>query len=117
MDNENKEIDMTTQKVEPETVDFEFDPTASEEFYNNLEAAIGIGEDADVAGFPELLTEEDPFGADSVQLGEGYTEQEEELFAGVDAALTEQIEQEFGKEEASSSEEKTNKFMKVWKAI
>ena len=112
MNNDSKEFDLELPEIEPDVVELEFDPTESEDFYNNLEAAIGTEEDPELADVPEVLTEEEPFGEiDSIR-------QEDVLYAGVDAALTEQIEQEFGKEEIGSAEEKKmNKFLEIWNTI
>lgn len=143
MDNENKELEeLTTQ--EPETVteneiteqpdaeeendvteqpesaaeDAEFDPTESEDFYNNLEAAIGTEDDLVDAELPELSLPEDTFILDETPEQPAEDSMEAEIFAGVDAALSEQIEQEFGSEaETGVTEEKPNKFVAVWKAI
>lgn len=143
MDNENKELEeLTTQ--EPETVteneiteqpdvveeneiteqpesaaeDAEFDPTESEDFYNNLEAAIGTEDDLVDAELPELSLPEDTFVLDETPEQPAEDSMEAEIFAGVDAALSEQIEQEFGSEEETGvTEEKPNKFVAAWKAI
>lgn len=124
MDNENKEIEFEPQETEEISEEVEFDPTESEEFYNNLEAAIGMDEEPEAEELPELLlTEETLEGIDAIDAGEQEPEEsssmEEELFAGVDAALTEQIEQEFGKEaEISTTEEKApNKFVALLREI
>lgn len=137
MDNENKEIALESQDIEPEVKEVDFDPTESEDFYSNLEAAIGGAETEEPAEAPELEVEEESIevkeeaieAEEAVVVGVpeeteqpgGYSAVEEDyLFAGVDAALAEQIEQEFGKdtEEVSSTEEKEpNKFMKIFKEI
>ena len=78
--------------------ELEFDPSESEEFLSNLDAAIGIG------------GEEDGYSADDISM-------DEDVFAGVNAALAEQIEQEFGKEEAAHVEKKPNKFLEIIKGI
>ncbi len=142
MDNENKEFEeLETQDTEPavegesmeepesvmeaetveepesvmeaETVEEpEFDPTDSEDFYNNLEAAIG-GEDAfDDTELPELSLPEDTFVLDSDAEQQAEDSFEEDIFAGVNAALSEHIEQEFGREpeESVAEEEKPNRF-------
>ena len=112
MDNENKEFDLETSEMKPDSAELEFDPSDSEDFYNNLEAALGVEGDSDFSDIPELLIEEEPFG------GIESIRQEDALFEGVDAALSEQIEQEFGKEEiGSTEEEKTNKFLMFWTKI
>lgn len=150
MDNENKEIELETQDMEPdvenevtediaeetveetteeavnETVEEtaeeaaeEFDPTESEDFYNNLEAAIGTEADFEETELPELSLPEDTFVLDSIAEQPEEQSVDEDIFAGVDAALSEQIEQEFGVEtQASATEEKKpNRFVAVWKAI
>lgn len=134
MDNENKDFEMESQEMEPdmetgqavsEAAEEEFDPTLSDEFYNNLEAAISDGKEAPVDDIPELVLGDELFAIDdtaepSQAAGPaGDFAMEEALFAGVDAALSEQIEQEFGRvEEISSTEEKEpNKFVAGWKAI
>ncbi len=136
MDNENKEIELETQDIEPaannDAVDIpesepefneaEFDPTESEEFYNNLEAAIG-GEIVQEAAtdVPEFtFSEDDFFFGEEKDKSVMDPEMEEELFAGVNAALSEQIAQEFGEEEAGSEEEEeesSNKFLAFFKRI
>ncbi len=122
MDNENKELEFEAQDTENTVDEAEFDPTESEEFYSNLEAAIGAGEEPEDADIPELLLTEDIFGGageDEYPTGETFGMEDDVLFAGVDAALTEQIEQEFGRNtEISSTEEKEpNKIVSGWKAI
>lgn len=133
MENKNKDIeqkawDMASENdtagisKEPETADTEFDPTFSEEFYNNLEAA--MKEDTasgDAGGISELSFPENIF---SFEEEEAVSPVDEELFAGVDAALSEQIAREFGKEETSSAfeeeeteEKPTNKFVGFLKKI
>ena len=125
MDNENKEIELETQDtVQEEVPETDFDPTESEAFYSNLEAAISFGEEevpveefdaVDTAALANLVTEV----AEETETPGGATA-DEVLFAGVDAALAEQIEQEFGKDdsEISSAEEKQpNKVLAVWKGI
>lgn len=121
MENENKELEFEPQDTEVTVEETEFDPTESEDFYSNLEAAISGSDEPDAEELPELLLSEDLFGGAEE---EEYPQPEdssveEALFAGVDAALAEQIEQEFGKEtEISSTEEKEpNKFAAGWKAI
>lgn len=146
MDKENKELELESKELETEaavtepeneaagdvsadeitteevTAEEEFDPTLSDDFYNNLEAAI-VGDDKqEDTELPELL-----LGGALFETAEKVSEQgsmlsaeEEEIFAGVDAALTEQIEHEFGKESAVSTDtepEETNKFVGVWRAI
>ena len=103
MDNENKEL--------------EFDPTESEDFYKNLEAAIGTTEKVDAVNIPELSLPENTFILDEAELSEDESF-DEEIFAGVDAALSAQIAQEFGEEpETSVTEEKANRFAGIWKEI
>jgi len=137
MDNENKDLEFEPQEenvtaeeiaeeIEEETAEeaveeTEFDPTESEDFYSNLEAAISGADEPETDDLPELLLSEDLFG--------GVEEEEfsqpadssidDELFAGVDAALTEQIENEFGRDtEISSTEEgEPNKAVSGWRAI
>ncbi len=116
MDNENKEFDLETRETEPWSDDVEFDPTESDEFYSNLEAAIGIGEEE--TKIPEVLTEEDPFEKAEEGKSETYSKLEEDLFAGVDAALAKQIDKEFGKAETGATvEKKQNRFLAVWREI
>lgn len=120
MENENKELELEPQDIENAVEETEFDPTESEEFYNNLEAAIGGAETEDQEELPELILSDDIFGgAEEEEYEERSSSVEEELFAGVDAALAEQIAQEFGNEtEISSAEEKEpNKIVAVWKSI
>lgn len=129
MENENKELEFEPQDesvtieetVEEIVEETEFDPTESEDFYNNLEAAIsGVGE-PDTDDLPELLLSEDLFGGvEDEEFPQTVDSSiDEELFAGVDAALTEQIENEFGRDtEISSAEEnESNKFVTGWRAI
>ncbi len=79
--------------------EFDFDPTENEDFLKGLDEAIGITEDGSAAG-----SEED------IPLDEA-------IFAGVNAALAEQIEMEFGKEEAAEKEKEPNKFVQIFKSI
>ena len=116
MDNENKELEeLETQDVVEEK---EFDPTESDDFYNNLEAAIGADEEFGDVELPELSLPEDTFvlDSDAVQQEESF---DAEIFAGVDAALSEQIEQEFGTdpEESVTEEDAPNRFVAGWRAI
>ena len=118
MDNENKEHE--PQETEVKVDEAEFDPTESEEFYNNLEAAINAEEEPERVSAPEVLLADELFGgAETEEPVQMDSSAEDDLFAGVDAALAEQIEQEFGKDtEISSTEEKEpNKFVAAWKAI
>ncbi|MBP3577834.1 MAG: LCP family protein [Lachnospiraceae bacterium] len=129
MENENKELEFEPQDesvtieetVEEIVEETEFDPTESEEFYNNLEAAISGQEEPEIDELPELLLSEDLFGGADEDNYPQMTDStaEDVLFAGVDAALAEQIENEFGSgTEISSTEEKEpNKFVAGWKAI
>lgn len=120
MENENKELELNTQEIELPMEELEFDPTESEEFYNNLEAAISGVEETEPEEFPELILSEDIFGgAEEEKYEEREISLEEELFAGVDAALAEQIAQEFGQDtEISSAEEKEpSKVAALWKSV
>ncbi|MBP3568850.1 MAG: LCP family protein [Lachnospiraceae bacterium] len=140
MENENKDMELEPQGTETEVNEFDFDPTESEEFYSNLEAAIGDVEVAEPAEASNLETEETPEAGEATEASETvvvappeeeqsteYSEGEEDfLFAGVDAALAVQIEQEFGKdveeagtveEETAGKEKKPNKFMAFLKEI
>jgi len=115
MDEDKKELELEPKETEATADELEFDPTESEEFYDNLEAAINAVEEPQPTVVPELvladtLKDEAEIKNDSM---------EDDLFAGVDAALSEQIEQEFGKEiELSPTVEKEpGKVASVWKAI
>lgn len=112
MDEEKKELEPKDTEA---TVDEEFDPTESEEFYNNLDAAISAVEEPQPEPAPELVLAETLMDKSDVN----SASVEDDLFAGVDAALAEQIEQEFGKEiELSSTvEKKPNKFVSFWRKI
>lgn len=142
MDNENKDFELESQEMEPgteavveaeqpemepdaEAVDIEpqeeFDPTESDEFYNNLETAIDGVEEPEEE-LPELVLEDALFateGEEEPVQDKDVATVEEEMFAGVDAALSERIENEFGKEiePDSEGEKKPGKFLAVWKAI
>lgn len=127
MDNENNELELESQETVTETDGIEFDPTESEEFYNNLEAAINA-EDSNVPesepvpapDFEPIMAADKNFEEECMsEEKEAYSAAEEDLFAGVDAALSEQIEQEFGKDvHASSAEDKEpNRFLAVLKEI
>jgi len=122
MDNENKEMELEPQATMPEANEVEFDPTESEEFYNNLEAAINAEEsvETEAKAEPEITSEAvlEPVVAETEE-NPDYSAAEDVLFAGVDAALAEQIEQEFGKDvEASTVEKKEpNKFLAMLKSI
>ncbi|MBE5951854.1 MAG: hypothetical protein E7260_09735 [Lachnospiraceae bacterium] len=123
----------------------EFDPTTSEEFYENLEAAISVEEAEEVPAeeidggeedLPELVFAADLFDAteeeladmasakDDLGMEEGMDASEEqdefdvddEIFRGVDAALIEQIENEFGTE-ASAKEGFGSVIAGVWGKI
>lgn len=132
MEKDNKEFDIDTQELDPEEEnkstetpetwsDFseeDFDPTESEEFYNNLEAAISSDTDAEDTELPELILTEETFDLDEGKEQPANSALEEELFAGVDAALAEQIEQEFGgTAEDAEEEKKPSKIASIWKAI
>ena len=132
MDNENKELEeLETQDIEsvtetesveaPDEVveDAEFDPTESDDFYNNLEAAIGGDEEFGDAEIPELSLPEDTFVLDDDTVQPEEESFDAEIFAGVNAALSEQIEQEFGAdpEESVTEEEAPNRFVAGWRAI
>jgi len=120
MDNENKELEFDSQDFETDVNEAEFDPTESEEFYNNLEAAIGGESKAEQEELPNLILSDDIFGGtEDEEYEENGSSLEEELFAGVDAALAEQIEQEFGKETEFSSADETepNKVVAIWRTI
>lgn len=121
MENENKELGLEPQELKNTAEEAEFDPTESEDFYNNLEAAIGGPDTADEEELPELLLSDELFGGVEEQEYEESSSSPEEdmLFAGVDAALAEQIAQEFGAEtETGSAEEKEpGKVAAVWGAI
>jgi hypothetical protein len=107
MDNENKELELEVQESVLEEP--EFDPTESEDFYSNLEAAIGAEDEFDVSDLPELSLPEDTFILDEAE-EQPVDALEAEIFAGVDAALSEQIEQEFGtdpEESIAETEEET----------
>ena len=97
-DNENKEI--------------EFDPSECDGFYDNLEAALTL-EENDEQALEKLLVDtghqEMPVTESIPQENEVSFSKEEDLFLGVDAALTEQIENEFGKEPV-----KTAKPLPAW---
>ncbi len=132
MENENKDIELKVQNTaasesnevnmleEPENVDMDFDPTLSEEFYHNLEEAFKEEAPEEEEEIPELLFPENTFSFDEEKK---TSSEEEEMFAGVDAALSAQIAQEFGKEEAGTEEEEkteehsTNKFVAFFKKI
>lgn len=123
MDNENKELEEleiqdTEPAVEAEAMEEpDFDPTESDDFYNNLEAAIGAEEEFADAELPELSLPEDTFILDEAE-EQPVDALEAEIFAGVDAALSEQIEQEFGTDpEESIAEEKPNRFAAGWKSF
>lgn len=134
MDNENKDLEFEPQEentaveeiaeetaVEETAEEAEFDPTESEEFYSILEAAIGGVQEPELDDLPELLLSEELFGgAENTDFPEEADSSiDDELFAGVDAALTEQIENEFGRgtEISSAEEEEPNKFVSGWRAI
>lgn len=110
MDNDNKDL----EQVE------DFDPTLSDDFYNNLEEAIGSTEELQEDTLPELELGDELFAINEQEENiPNVSSVEEEIFAGVDAALSEQIEQEFGREpEISSTEEQEpNRAVSAWRAI
>jgi len=119
MENENKELDLETQDTGATVDEPDFDPTESEDFYNNLEAAISgeiAAEKAVVPAAPmaDIVAETPDYN------GTSATEDsfEDELFAGVDAALAEQIEHEFGKNTvAGTMEDEPEEKKSLWKAI
>lgn len=119
MDNEKNELEFESQSVRVEET--EFDPTQSEEFYSNLEAAIGFDEEPVPEELPELLLSDELFGETEPQEYQNreQTTAEEDLFAGVDAALAEQIEHEFGgrTEISSAQEQEPKKTGSGWRAI
>lgn len=120
MDNENKELDLETQDTGVTVDEPEFDPTESEDFYNNLEAAISGGiavEEAAVA--PEMpVAGTVAENANFEEASEASSSLEDELFAGVDAALAEQIEYEFGRNTvAGTVEEEPEEKKSLWAAI
>ena len=119
MENENKELELESQDIDGTVDEAEFDPANSEEFYSNLEAAIGGEEETEPEELPELILSDDIFGGVEEKYEENASPGEEEMFAGVDAALAEQIAQEFGIEtEISSTEEKTpNKAVALWRSV
>ena len=120
MENKDKELELESRNFGTPAEKVEFDPTESEEFYNNLEAAIGGVEEPDFEELPELILSDDIFGgAEEPAYEESGSSAEEVLFAGVDAALAEQIAQEFGQEtEISSAKEKEpGKAAAAWKSI
>ena len=110
-------VESVEEEVVENTSEEEFDPTESEAFYDNLEAAISFDEPTEEE-LPELVLSEDTFALDE-EKNQVQGSLEDELFAGVDAALTEQIEQEFGgnEEVSSTKEKKQGKLAFIWKAI
>jgi len=119
MDNENKELELESQEISSNPEEQEFDPTESEAFYSNLEAAIGLGDEQDMPDVSEILLSGELFGGAEEDYQEESFSQEEVLFAGVDAALAEQIAQEFGGDEetGSTKEQEPNKFKSTWNLI
>jgi len=119
MDNENKELELESQEISSIPEEQEFDPTESEAFYSNLEAAIGLGDEQDMPDVSEILLSGELFGGAEEDYQEESFSQEEVLFAGVDAALAEQIAQEFGGDEetGSTKEQEPNKFKSTWNLI
>ena len=122
MDEEKKGLEPELESRESEA---EFDPTECEEFYNNIEAAIGGESMPEEAKAAEALLAEDIFsGTDGVAFAATESSKEDsslddELFFGVDAALSEQIEQEFGKEInlSAAEEQPSDKPAGFWKSI
>lgn len=121
MDNENKEPGLEPQDTEVTVGETDFDPTESEEFYSNLEAAIGGEELPEEAKAVEAVLLQDVLDDTEENVMQDTAMQdnaEDALFAGVNAALAEQIEQEFGKTTVASSVEEPEKEKKsVWKSI
>ena len=142
MDNENKDFELESQNMGPESLktvpeyvetepasveaempeiepaaEEEFDPTESEDFYNNLDAVIGEEEVSDDE-IPELLLNDEIFSLEG-ETEKKETPQEEDLFNGVDAALAEQIESEFGEnpETSSTVEKEPGALKRFWKSI
>ena len=102
MDNENKELEFESGELTANQEELEFDPTESEAFYSNLEAAIGLGDEPETPDVSEILLAGELFGGADDDYQEETDSKEDDLFAGVDAALAEQIAQEFGSEEETS---------------
>ena len=96
----------------------EFDPTESEDFYNNLEATFQFDEPAETISQQVTPVVAEEVVASAQNQGE-ETATDDDLFAGVSAALTEQIEHEFGKnsEVSSAKEPAPQKKRSLWKAI
>ncbi len=130
MDNENKETEFDPSDIEVDlselgfdsgnknvkSIEDEFDPTESEEFYSNLDAVLGTEELAADSAAEQTAAEENPVEQKAVQ--EPGAE-EDDMFLGVNAALAEQIEQEFGSSEEISvaEEKKPNKVAAIFKSI
>lgn len=119
MDNENKELEFESGELTANQEELEFDPTESEAFYSNLEAAIGLGDEPETPDVSEILLAGELFGGADDAYQDETDSKEEDLFAGVDAALAEQIAQEFGSEEetGSAKEKEPNKFLSTWNLI
>ena len=119
MDNENKELEFESGELTANQEELEFDPTESEAFYSNLEAAIGLGDEPETPDVSEILLAGELFGGADDDYQEKTDSKEDDLFAGVDAALAEQIAQEFGSEEetGSAKEKEPNKFLSTWNLI
>ena len=119
MDNENKELEFESEELTANQEELEFDPTESEAFYSNLEAAIGLGDEPETPDVSEILLAGELFGGADDDYQEETDSKEDDLFAGVDAALAEQIAQEFGSEEetGSAKEKEPNKFLSTWNLI
>ncbi len=100
----------------------EFDPSTSREFYENLESALELEEDPvpkkEEEILPEVILPEDIFSVDeNFQTEEEAQEAaEEEMFLGVDAALNERLENEFGST-AATRESIGNKLSEGLKMI
>lgn len=112
-----------------EKKEIEFDPSESEEFYNQLDKVLSM-DDKNTLG--EHVIEKDTsnldmkFDIESPNTTVDILEDEEDdlsedLFAGVSAALAQQIEQEFGHNIEMSAglepKKKENKFLEIWNYI
>ena len=94
-----------------EKKEIEFDPSESEEFYNQLDKALSMEEkntlaeriiDKETSDLDMKFHVEPPNAVVNV-LDEEEDDLSEDLFAGVSAALAQQIEQEFGHSEEMSA--------------
>ena len=109
---------------EKENKEIEFDPSESEAFYENLDAALGLDNDS-LEAEPELpeISLDDEISGIKIGVEEAPSMNEDDLFAGVDAALSEQIAQEFGSDSVPETgaglekEPKNNKFAAVFRQI